>query len=130
MKKKIILYSIGNKNGLNYYTFDKSKEAIWILASLFYKFGIEIMLREDYDTPKGKWKKRDINFNKRYDMFESFWSSKHKNFDVLIFYGKKRIFVVLNCSEKLREKFNKELAKITIASKLKKGNKPKSIRSK
>ena len=105
MKKTIILHSIGNERDFNYYIFDKKQVVAEILSKLFYKnLTIEWRLY-DIDTNK------KINIEKYKDVHQAEGSISNKS-RVDIFYGNKKMFIVVYCSEKLRLKFNEELFKI------------------
>ena len=109
--KKIKLHAIGNDGDFNYYIFDKKNEVIIILNKLFnkiFKSGLQFYI--DYENKKGNWSEKERNFEKERDSHESV-GLINKRIDV--FYGDKKIFVAINCSEKLRLKFNEELAKIS-----------------
>ncbi len=113
MKKKIILHSIGNEENINYYVFDKKQEVAQEISKIFYKiFNLSINLEEEYDEKKGEFVKRKRKISKYIDYHETL-SRVGKNFRIDIFYGSKRMFVVINCSQQLRKEFNESLEEIT-----------------
>jgi len=118
--KKIKLYAIGNKKDFNYYIFDKTNEVIKILSKLFSEvFKVYFKLFEEYEDKRGKWKSKDINFEKIKDSHRNVSDYDDKG-RIDIFYGDKKIFVTIHCSQKRRLKFNEELAKISSIVKSKK----------
>lgn len=119
--KTIKLYAVGNENNYNYYIFDKKQKVIELLAKIFEET-LEItwpLYKEPLDNSNEKRKK--INFEKYKDFHEK-KQGIQKRVRADIFYGDKRIFLVLHCSQKLRNKFNKKLEQI---SKIIKPKKPK-----
>jgi hypothetical protein len=113
--KKITLHAIGNDENFNYYIFDKKQNVMELLSKILWKiFGID-PLSEDSIS------KKKINIEKFTDIHFSDSSNKGR---LDIFYGNKKMFLSLHCSEKLRLKFNEELSKIAIMPK------PKKIKSK
>jgi len=120
--KKIKLYGVGNDGEFNYYIFDKTKKIHKILDEIFRKsLGIEWPLIKERYGNNDKLIIDKINIEKYNDSHEKIGrlSNKRKNPDnrVDIFYGDKKIFVVIHCSQKERKKLNNELKKIVIISK-------------
>ena len=113
MKQKIVLHGIGNEGNFNFYIFDKKQIVAQNLSGLFYK--ILGLSWEFIDIDTGK--KRNIEKNK--DIHESLSKVGGKS-RVDIFYGNKKMFISVNCTEKLRIKFNEELFKIAKMPKPKK----------
>ncbi|MCK4552573.1 hypothetical protein KAT80_00010 [Candidatus Pacearchaeota archaeon] len=112
-KKKLVLHSIGNleKFNYNYYIFDKKQKVIEKLAKiLIMDLNIEIDLYEKYKDKKGKWESRKINFKKVKD---EHYGLQGYSVDIRcdLFFGDKKIFVTLNCSNEDRLKFNEILFK-------------------
>lgn len=98
--KKIILHSIGNQDNFNYYIFDKKQNVMEILSKILF----DIFEAEPLYIPG----KKKINI-------EKFTDVHHGDFGKIrldIFYGNKKMFVSIHCSENLRLKFNEELFKI------------------
>ena len=123
MKKKAILYSIGNRDKYNFYILDKKNETInMLLHSLSKIFGCEFHTREEYKTEEGNWDSREINFEKIIDEHSSDTASESK---VDLFYGNKKIFLSINCSSNKRVEFNTELFEFAKMPKLK--EKPKDF---
>jgi len=87
------------------------------LSNIFSKtFETYLDLYEEYGDKKGKWKNKKINFDKYTDTHIS--GGFHESSKIDIFFGKKRMFIMIHCSEKLRQKFNEELFKIAKIPKL------------
>lgn len=117
--KKIKLYSIGNDEKFNYYTFDKKEEVMETLAKLFRDFfetfweldNVKKNKRREYSSKKVNIEKfKDIHWGER--------GKKGSRVDV--FFGDKLMFVSVHCSEKLRLKFNEKLLEISVMPKPKK----------
>jgi hypothetical protein len=112
--KKITLHSIGNQGNFNFYVFDKRQEVFDVLDKiLIMDFGIDLKL--PYVDYSRKIKK--INVKKYTDVH---FSSGNEFFRIDIFYGNKKMFVTIHCSEKLRLKFNEALFKYSTMPKPKK----------
>jgi len=123
--KKIKLYSIGNDGKFNYYIFDKKNEIVKILFDIFSKvLQVNFYLEEEYHDKKERWKFKKINFEKYIDIHTASWSENGAQ-RIDLFFGKKKIFVSIQCDNNLRLKFNKELFKIATMSKPKKNKKIK-----
>ena len=99
---KIILHAIGNDKNFNYYIFDKKQKVADVLSKI-----ITGVFENYWDFIDGKIKK---NIEKLKDTHESFGECEDSRVDV--FYGNKKMFLTINCDEKLRIKFNEELFKI------------------
>ncbi len=116
--KKLKLFAIGNEENFNYYIFEKKKGVLETLAKVFSKvFNLELMLYDIDNMENGKCKSRKRNIKNIKDYHESLGSISGKS-RIDIFYGSKKIFVSIYCSEKLRLKFNEELAKISFMPKI------------
>ena len=123
--KKIKIYAIDNDGNFNYYIFDKKKEIHKILDKLFDKiFCIRWYLIEGRFGDMDVRELIKINIKKNKDFHQRLVNAKEKNSRIDIFYGDKRIFIIIHCSVELKDKFNKELFKIAIMPK------PKKIRRK
>ena len=121
--KKIKLHGIGNQDNFNYYAFDKKNEVLEILGKLFAKiFDLHINFFDGDEDKKGNWKERKRNFEKLKDVHDSI-TDFEENERIDIFYGDKKIFVGINCSQKLRLKFNEELERISMMPEPKKEKK-------
>ena len=79
-------------------------------------------LEYTHEDKKGNCVRKKRKFNEFTDYYEGDKSVVNSNHRVNIFYGSKKIFVTIHCSEKLRKKFNKKLGEI--------GEMPKSRRAK
>ena len=124
MVNKIKLYSMGNNKRFNYYVFDKNQKVIEKLIGIFSEIlGVDFNLYESYKNKKGKLINEKIDYNKIKDIHVPQDSHSYDNVRVDVFYGDKRFFVTINCTEKLRLEFNKELSKISIMPKPEKINK-------
>ncbi|MFA4960505.1 MAG: hypothetical protein WC548_02470 [Candidatus Pacearchaeota archaeon] len=107
--RKIKLFAIGNQGNYNYYIFEKKQNAVRTIAKILGEiFQADIQLFKEYKDKDGNWsKRRKVNFEKRKDWHESYITNEEKRID--IFFGDKKVFATIICSQKLREKFNKEL---------------------
>lgn len=110
--KKIKLYGVGNVGTFNFYIFDKKKEVHKILNKLFWDvFKIEWMEMSGDELDE---KKPHFNIERNSDFFQYIGAKPI----IGVFYGKKRMFIVLLCSDVLRLKLNRRLEKIAIMPKL------------
>lgn len=110
--KKIRLHSIGNDKNFNYYIFDKKEEVISKLSPLFYQiFSLTWDSYDESTDKKGKWVKKKRAFESYKDKHEALRSVGNPS-RIDIFYGDKKIFVSINCPQKLRLKFNEALFEI------------------
>lgn len=117
---KIKLYSIGNEDNFNYYEFDKKQKVAEYLAMILSRvFGVYL----EFDNPENNKK---VNIEKYKDYHESV--SSHEKIRIDIFYGDKKMFFTINCSEKDRLRFNEELFKIAEMPKSNKKKIPKLLR--
>lgn len=124
MVEKIKLYTIGTKGNFSYYSFDKKQKVVEKLIGIFSEIlGVDFDLYESHKNKKGKLVNEKIDYNKIKDIHIPQDSHSYDNVRADIFYGDKRMFVVLHCSEKLRLKFNEELSKISTMPKPEKINK-------
>ncbi len=117
--KKIKLHGIGNNEKSNYYIFDKKQEVVEVLSKLLYDI---LKLRLDLYEEKINRKtvvRKDIDFEKLNDEHDSIWSIGKKE-GANVFYGDKKIFLIIYCSNKLRIKFNQALEEISLMPKGKK----------
>ncbi len=115
---KIKLYGIGNEGNFNHYEFDKKQQIAESLAMILNKlFGVYWEFHEEYQNKKKKFVTRTINIEK-YKDYHGVINSRNPRMD--IFYGDKKMFITLNCSEKDRLRFNEELFKIAEMPKPKK----------
>ena len=105
MKKKLILRSIGNNGNYNYYVFDKKQSVLEILNKIF-ALDFDLYLITNYDNPSKNKKMNDVR--KRTDVH---FSDFDKNIRADFFYGRKKIFLMIHCSETSRLKFNDALLK-------------------
>lgn len=108
MKKKIVMYGIGNDDKLNYYIFEKTQKAFEALIKLFnknLKINWQILMEEHVGNEIKEKKLLVKNFT---DTHQSHRGKSRLD----IFYGKKKMFFTLHCSEKIRDKINEDLGKI------------------
>jgi hypothetical protein len=117
--RKIKLHSIGNRNDYNYYVFDKKNNVITILSEIFGKtLNVDWDLyNENHDTGT----RRKINFENSKECHSNITGGRtcrDKNTRVDVFYGTKKINVVVHCSLPLRKKLNEELEKISYMKKI------------
>ena len=110
--KKIILYEIGNQGNFNYYVLDKKKDVAENLSALFSDI---FEINWNFDAPNKKGNYRKFNVKGWTDIHQTI--NDDENPKINIFYGKKRMYVTIICSQKLRLKFNEELGKISIMQK-------------
>jgi hypothetical protein len=121
VNKKIKLYSIGNEENFNYYEFDKTNRVIKILSKIFSElFKTDIHIYQGYENKKGKWVDKKINFEKRKDFHEVISYKIDNKPRIDIFYGNKKMFITINCTDKEKLKFNDALGKSSIMPKPKK----------
>ena len=122
VSKKITLHSIGNDGNFNYYIFDKKREVHVVLNGLFKRiFKVTWYFQLVKETKKGSVLV-DVDITKKIDVHEkisSYLSKEKARID--IFFGGKKIFVCIHCSQNLRKKFNEELEKISFMIKPKLG---------
>lgn len=103
--KKTILHGLGNQGNYNFYIFDKENEVYFYLTRTF---GTLFKLYfQAYDE-----KNKEINIKKYSDFHVSTGGYSESKSRIDIFFGKKKMFVTIHCSPKLRIKFNEELFKI------------------
>jgi hypothetical protein len=103
---KIKLYGIGNDGDFNFYIFDKKQEVADRLCIIL-KNIFRVYWELDYikTNKKGKSFAKTVKIKNNKDYCETLGSSVH------IFYGDKKMFLTINCSQKERLKFNEELFK-------------------
>ena len=115
---KLVLHSIGNEDSFSYYVFDKKQEVARKLSYIFYNaFKADYELEEDYDEKKDEVVVMGRNIEKYKDVHENVSSVHTFGSRIDIFYGDKKMFVTVLCSQKLRVKFNEELLKHFVMSK-------------
>ena len=129
MVRKIKLHAIGNDGNFNYYILDKKQEAAKVLFNLFFDvLNIDWSLYERNNKPTSN---KGINIEKFKDHnINLFSSGKKNNVRANIFFGDKKMFLVILCSQKLRLKFNEELGKVSIMPEYKHKKDVKKIKSK
>ncbi len=110
--KKIILHEIGNQDNFNYYVFDKKSSVAENLSTIFSKI---FKINWNFDAPDKKGNYRKFNVNKWTDIHEKIDDGDNSKIDV--FYGNKKMYITIICSQKLRLKFNEELGKISVMPK-------------
>lgn len=111
--KKIKILSIANdsKYNFNYYLFEKKKEIHKVLAPIFYDvFRLRWPL-EDLDKKEKNYVK--INIEKNEDKHENLSLSGMGKARIDIYYGRKKMYITIHCSPKLRIKFNNKLDEVT-----------------
>lgn len=110
-QKKLKLYGIGNTDKFNYYEFDKKYIVLKALEKIFRKvFKIQIILYNEKQDRYGKWHSEKINLKKNIDTHYGYENGKVR---IDIFYGIKKMFVTIICSQKLRTKFNEALGEVS-----------------
>ncbi len=108
MVKKIKLHSIGNQENFNFYIFDKKKEVFNILNDILNKIDAKFY---DYDQNNENINMEKISMEKMKDVHWSTTAIGRKS-RVDIYFGDKKMFLVINCPQDTRLKFNEELFKI------------------
>jgi hypothetical protein len=107
--KNIKLYSIGNEKNYNYYIFDKKNYVIEILEKILNRTTDLKLYLHEVDK---NYNQRKINFEKTKEHHSHIINLKNKT-RLDIFYGTKKIFLILHCTLSTRKKFNEELEKIS-----------------
>jgi len=118
MKKKIIMYGIGNQNKFSYYIFEKSQKSFETLAKLFCKLlgsSWDIYTEEHH----GRNTSKKIFVKNLIDKHDTTYTASGKN-RLDLFYGKNKMFISIHCPEKKRIEINEALRKITKMPKPKK----------
>jgi hypothetical protein len=108
--KKIKLYSIGNKKDYNYYVFDKKNKVIEIIAKIL---GAVFqaswpLYSENHDTGKS----RKINFENSKEGHSNIIGG-NSNAKIDVFYGAKKLTLIIHCNLSLRRKLNEKLGEIS-----------------
>ena len=114
--KKIKLYGIGNFENFNYYIFDKKQKVAEEIDKLFYAIFGDHWDFEVGEEKNGKWFDKKINIENYKDIHEVIMRKPR----IDVFFGGKKMFLAIHCSEKLRAKFNEKLSKVSIMPKPKK----------
>ena len=114
MVRKIKLYSIGNQDKFSYYVFDKKRDVIEILLKIFL---VDFDIYDLFEEPDKKGNYGKINVKKLIDVHRGSGDGKIK---IDAFFGDKKMFLTIICSENLRLKFNESLFKYTKMPKSKK----------
>lgn len=123
---KIKLYSIGNGEEFNFYIFDKKQKVAEYLSMILSRVS---EVDWEFDSTINKNEKlihKKVNIEKYKDYHETIGFTD--NFRVDVFYGDKKMFITINCSEEDRLKFNEELFKIAEMPKPNKKKIPKLLR--
>jgi hypothetical protein len=108
---KIKLHEMGNAGNFNWYVFDKEQQVAEYLAMILGTIFNTIWEFDSLEKSKnGEYLSKKINIEKYKDYHETIGSNKKGRLDV--FYGDKKMFITINCSQKERLKFNEELFKI------------------
>ncbi|MAG39752.1 hypothetical protein CMI41_02185 [Candidatus Pacearchaeota archaeon] len=117
--RKIRLSGIGNKKDYNYYIFEKKNYSVKILGKVLSKvFDSRWKRWDEKEDKNGKWISRKINFEKRKEGHESIENASNKP-KIDVFYGNKKMTLVIHCHPNLRKKFNEELEKVSYMPKTK-----------
>ena len=120
--EKFNLYGLGNDESFNFYLFDKKQSIAEKLSEIFVRiFKLYWGFSDDFIDNKGKWRSKKINIEKKKDIHEIL-GGIGSDLRIDLFYGDKKMFMMMRCSQKLRLKFNEELFKIV--------NMPKPLKSK
>lgn len=118
--KKFEIDSIGNDGDFNFYVFNKKQNIIEKLSKIIYEvFEVNSELEKIYNE-KNKIYERKKNWIKYYKDEHKSIDDGGENFRIDIFFGDKKMFLTIHCSQKLRLKFNEILFKISFMSKGKK----------
>ncbi len=113
MKERLMLYGHGNEGAFNHYTFDKTKKTQNVLRQIFKDFlNIEWPLGKEVENEKGEFEYVEINIEKNKDFHEIIGGNKFLgNPRVDVFYGDKRMFVVVHCSLDKRKEIHEIIKK-------------------
>ena len=114
--EKIKLYNVGNSGKYCFYTFDKTQKVHKILSEIFHEiFDIHWPTTKTVDETENT-KEVPTNISKYEDFHETLQLTTNE-FDtkkrIDVFYGKKRMFITIHCSQKLRKQFNEKLKEIS-----------------
>ena len=124
--KKIRLNGIANSENFNYYIFEKTENLLESLSKVFKEvLGVDFILSYEQQDNNGNWKIKTTNVFKEKDSHDAVSRSIGKP-RIDIFYGDKKVFLTIVCSNKERLKFNEELEKIAEMPNLKNENKKRS----
>jgi hypothetical protein len=112
---KIKIYAIGNEENFNFYIFDKKQEVAKIISQITKKiFNATWRFMNEHQNKNGEWIEEVINIEGYTDIHQRIsQNNKNKiNSRIDVFYGDKKMFITINCSQEERLAFNKELLKI------------------
>ena len=109
MTNKLILYGVGNEGTFNHYTFDKIKKVQVVLTKIFKDvLNVDFPSVKEFENEKGEFECIEINVEENKDFHEALGNSKPLGSPrVDIFYGQKRMFVVIHCSLEKRKELHK-----------------------
>lgn len=119
MKTKIV--GMGNEEDINFIIVYKNKYFFeWLAEFMLKSFGMSnYNVIGESECRRGDWidKKKQIkNFTDRHEIY------KNKNARVDVFYGKRKVFIMINTPLKNKKKFGEVLGKISIWKKCKPAN--------
>jgi hypothetical protein len=110
--KKIRLGSIGNSDNFSYYLFEKNQTVYEFLSrALGEVLKLDLPLFDENYGKKGKYTRKKIIVNRLKDKHDRIGISTRLRAD--IFFGDKKLFLIIHCSESLRLKFNEYLGRFT-----------------
>jgi|TARA_Y100000310_G_C20134621_1_gene557418 hypothetical protein len=110
--KKIKIYGAGNEGKFNYVIISRNKDFFsWLSKLLFKSFKIKDAEFYEFVNKKDEWITRKKQLKNFIDRHESYLP---KGSRIDIFYGKEKIFLVLNTSLRERRKFMKNLNELSI----------------
>jgi|TARA_B100001964_G_C13973329_1_gene482899 regulator of extracellular matrix RemA (YlzA/DUF370 family) len=122
---KMKLLGIGNVKNFNYYTFEKKQGILKFLRDVLGVLNLKFeLVYEDENYKRTKRTLKDC-----VDRHESIDSMLRHKTRADIFYGKDKVFLMVHCPEKLREKFNAKVGKLTMMPKVKLIRKSKVFKS-
>jgi hypothetical protein len=106
--KKMKLLGIGNDGNFNYYIFNKDKKTITLLGKIIKKFfDIQWESKEGYHNKKDEWILVPKKMSELKDNHQQVGSKGEVRVDV--FYGDKKMFLIVHCLESQRLSFNNNL---------------------
>jgi len=110
---KIKLLGIGNVDSFNYYVFEKKCGILKFFSDVFDVLGLEFDL---YYEDEKRIKRTLKDCVDRHEVVGTMAIHKAR---ADIFYGKDKVFLMVHCSNTLREKFNVKLGKLAEMPKFK-----------
>lgn len=115
VKKKFMLYGIGNEGKFNHYTFEKTEKAKNVLRQIFDNaLGVNWSNAKEVENEDGSYEMVKIDITKNIDFHEVL---RVKNNPVVgsprvdVFYGDKRMFITIHCSLEKRKEIHEVIKK-------------------